>query len=54
MIFDATTAPACVHCDHPYSSHKRPPAPPDVAVYVPCTVCDCTGYADNDPFADDD
>lgn len=53
QILDPETAPPCVHCGHPYSAHKRHPASANVAVYVPCTVCNCLGYASSDPFADD-
>jgi uncharacterized protein (DUF983 family) len=42
----------CIHCGHTYGEHKRHDAPPDVAVYVPCTVCSCPGWSDDDPFAD--
>lgn len=51
-VIDPQTAPQCVHCGHPYGDHKRNSAPVDIAVYVPCTACDCTGYLDSDPFAD--
>lgn len=51
---DAQPMPPCVHCGHLCSSHKRHDASPDVAVYAPCTACNCKGYSDNDPEETDD
>lgn len=53
-VIHAETAPPCVNCGCRYADHQRPPVPPELIVYLPCTTCECSGYADTDPFPQED